>query len=207
MSRFRPAMSAPRRPMNATSAPSAAAHAATFAPEPPPCVVTLAGVSLPRASGSVACATVSVIKSPMTTMRAMVVITSSSSGYQGGGARNSVAGASLQVVGGLNLIRGLPTVSSLARCWPLPDGGSYRIGNQVSLRAGRIGAGAAFSPTIRRHDGRTWYSRGGTADGPADPRFLAAAAGGHGRGQQAGGLGGRVGSFRPVTAGGAGACP
>src|SRR5580700_2853232 len=130
MSRFRPAMSAPRRPMNATSAPSAAAHAATLAPEPPPCVVTLAGVSLPRANGSVACATVSVIKSPMTTMRAMVVITSSSSGYQEGRARNSVAGASLQVVGGLNLIRGLPTVSSLAQCWPLPQAGSYRIGNQ-----------------------------------------------------------------------------
>src|ERR1700722_8194876 len=63
MSRFRPAMPAPRRPMNATSAPSADAHAATLAPEPPPCVVTLAGVSLPRASGSVAGATVSVIKS------------------------------------------------------------------------------------------------------------------------------------------------
>src|SRR3984957_5439441 len=122
-------MSAPRRPMNATSAPSAAAQAATLAPDPPPCVVTLAGVSLPRASGSVACATVSVIKSPMTTMRAMVVITSSSSGYQEGGARNSVAGASLQLIGGLTLIRGLPMVSSRARSWPLPRGGSYRIGN------------------------------------------------------------------------------
>src|ERR1700728_3194389 len=141
MSRFRPAMSATRRPMNATSAPSAAGHAATLAPEPPPCVVTLAGVSLPRASGSVAWATVSVIKSPMTTMRAMVVITSSSSGYQGGGARNSVAGASLQVVGGLNLIRGLPTVSSQARCWPLPQAGSYRIGNQPAR--GRPGARVA----------------------------------------------------------------
>src|SRR5262249_6605925 len=51
-------------------------QAATFAPEPPPCMVTVAGVSLPRASGSMAWATVSVIRSPMTTMRAIVVITS-----------------------------------------------------------------------------------------------------------------------------------
>jgi hypothetical protein len=90
MSRLRPAMSAPRRPTNATSAPSAASHAAVFAPEPPPWVVTLAGVSLPRASGSVACATVSVIKSPMTTMRAIVVITSSS-GSTGGLPRRPTA--------------------------------------------------------------------------------------------------------------------
>src|ERR1700722_1673415 len=80
MSRFRPAMSAPRRPMKATSAPSAPSQAATWAPEPPRCVVTFAGVSLPRARGSVAWATVSVIKSPMTTMRAIIVITSSSNG-------------------------------------------------------------------------------------------------------------------------------
>src|ERR1051326_8538660 len=90
MSRLRPAMSAPRRPTNATSAPSAASHAATFAPEPPPCMVTVAGVSLPRASGSVAWATVSVIKSPMTTMRA-IVVTTSSAGQSGG--EPPVAGA------------------------------------------------------------------------------------------------------------------
>src|ERR1700733_14923508 len=174
MSRFRPAMSAPRRPMNATSAPSAPSQAATLAPEPPPCVVTFAGVSLPRASGSVACATVSVIKSPMTTMRAMVVITSSSSGYQEGRARYSVAGASLQVVGGLNLIRGLPTVSSRARCWPLPEEGSYRIGNQAGClpgeaprpgrpakAAGRLSAGPGSQP------GRRFRLRSvGMVDGP-----------------------------------------
>jgi len=34
MSRFRPAMSAPRLPTNATSVPSTASHAAMFAPEP-----------------------------------------------------------------------------------------------------------------------------------------------------------------------------
>src|SRR5260370_14394703 len=84
MSRLRPGMSAPRRPMNATSAPSAASHAATFAPDPPPCMVTVAGVSLPRASGSIAWATVSVIRSPMTTMRAIVVITSLSQSPGGG---------------------------------------------------------------------------------------------------------------------------
>ncbi len=39
---------------NATSPPSAAIQAAMLAPEPPPCMVTLAGVSLPRASGSAA---------------------------------------------------------------------------------------------------------------------------------------------------------
>ena len=39
-------------------------------------MVTVAGVSLPRASGSIAWATVSVIRSPMTTMRAIVIITS-----------------------------------------------------------------------------------------------------------------------------------
>src|SRR3984957_17502094 len=199
MSRFRPAMSAPRRPMNATSAPSADAHAATLAPEPPPCVVTLAGVSLPRASGSVACATVSVIKSPMTTMRAMVVITSSSSGYQEGRARNSVAVASLQVVGGLNLIRGLPTVSSRARCWPLPQA----VVIALVIPGPEVPACATFSPTIRRHGGRTWYRWRGTANRPAGPRVLAAAARGHGRGQQAGGVGRRIGSFRPVAAGGA----
>src|SRR5689334_15299333 len=77
MSRLRPAMSAPRRPTNATSPPSAAIQAAMFAPEPPPCMVTFAGVSLPRASGSVARATASVIRSPMTTTRAILVITSS----------------------------------------------------------------------------------------------------------------------------------
>src|SRR6266496_1719418 len=77
MSRFRPAMSAPRRPTNATSPPSAAIQAAMLAPEPPPCMVTFAGVSLPRASGSVAWATASVIRSPMTTTRAILVITSS----------------------------------------------------------------------------------------------------------------------------------
>src|SRR5260370_6320444 len=77
MSRFRPAMSAPRRPTNATSPPSAAIQAAMLAPEPPPCIVTLAGVSLPRASGSVAWATASVIRSPMTTTRAILSITSS----------------------------------------------------------------------------------------------------------------------------------
>ena len=54
MSRFRPAMSAPRRPTNATSAPSTASQAAMFAPEPPPCMVTVAGVSLPLARGSAA---------------------------------------------------------------------------------------------------------------------------------------------------------
>ena len=54
MSRLRPAMSAPRRPTNATSAPSTASQAAMFAPEPPPCMVTVAGVSLPLASGSAA---------------------------------------------------------------------------------------------------------------------------------------------------------
>src|SRR3984957_13556398 len=166
MSRFRPAMSAPRRPMHAPQAPSADAHAATLAPEPPPGVVTLAGVSLPRASGSVACATVSVIKSPMTTMRAMVVITSSSSGYQEGRARNSVAVASLQVVGGLNLIRGLPTVSSLARCWPLPravvialvipDGPGSQLARRFRLRSvsmvdgpGTAGAGLRMARQAR----------------------------------------------------------
>jgi hypothetical protein len=40
-------------------------------------MVTFAGVSLPRASGSVARATASVIRSPMTTTRAILVITSS----------------------------------------------------------------------------------------------------------------------------------
>src|ERR1700733_1015332 len=72
MSRLRPAMSAPRRPTKATSPPSAAIQAATLAPEPPPCMVTLAGVSLPRASASRAWATVSVIRSPMTTTRAIL---------------------------------------------------------------------------------------------------------------------------------------
>jgi len=76
MSRFRPAMSAPRRPTKATSPPSAAIQAAMLAPDPPPCIVTLAGVSLPRASGSIAWATVSVIRSPMTTTRAIAVLTS-----------------------------------------------------------------------------------------------------------------------------------
>ena len=76
MSRLRPAMSAPRRPTKATSPPSAAIQAAMLAPEPPPCMVTAAGVSLPRASGSIAWATVSVIRSPMTTTRAILVITS-----------------------------------------------------------------------------------------------------------------------------------
>src|SRR6516225_9457017 len=69
MSRLRPAMSAPRRPTNATSAPSTASQAAMFAPDPPPCMLTVAGVSLLLASGSIACATVSVMRSPMTTTR------------------------------------------------------------------------------------------------------------------------------------------
>src|ERR1700748_220737 len=72
MSRLRPAMSAPRRPTNATSAPSTASHAAMLAPEPPPCIVTVAGVSLPFARGSAAWATVSVIRSPTTTTRVMI---------------------------------------------------------------------------------------------------------------------------------------
>src|ERR1700722_6701408 len=72
MSRLRPAMSAPRRPTKATSPPSAAIQAATLSPEPPPCMVTLAGVPLPRASASRAWATVSVIRSPMTTTRAIL---------------------------------------------------------------------------------------------------------------------------------------
>src|SRR5580698_449477 len=80
MSRLRPAMSAPRRPTNATSPPSAAIQAAMLAPDPPPCMVTLAWVSLPRASGSLAWATASVIRSPMTTTRAILVITPSLSG-------------------------------------------------------------------------------------------------------------------------------
>src|SRR5215469_2664662 len=75
MSRLRPAMSAPRRPTKATSAPSTASQAAMFAPEPPPCIVTVAGVSLPLASGAVACATVSVMRSPTTTTRVNVVTT------------------------------------------------------------------------------------------------------------------------------------
>ena len=40
---------------------------ATFAPDPPPCIVTLAGVSPPFASGNAARATASVIRSPTTT--------------------------------------------------------------------------------------------------------------------------------------------
>src|SRR6478672_8102644 len=93
MSRLRPAMSAPRRPTNATSPPSAAIQAAMFAPEPPPCMVTFAGVSLPRASGSVARATASVIRSPMTTTRAILVITSSPGrrSYYRSGQRASLA--------------------------------------------------------------------------------------------------------------------
>src|SRR5215467_14687306 len=69
MSLLRPAMSAPRRPTNATSAPSTASHAAMFAPDPPPCMVTVAGVSLLLARGNIAWATVSVMRSPMTTTR------------------------------------------------------------------------------------------------------------------------------------------
>ena len=55
---------------------SAAIQAAMLAAEPPPCMVTEAGVSLPRASASLAWATVSVIRSPMTTTRAIAVLTS-----------------------------------------------------------------------------------------------------------------------------------
>ena len=51
MSRFRPAMSEPRRPTKATSTPSTASQEATLAPDPPPCIVTAAGVSLPLARG------------------------------------------------------------------------------------------------------------------------------------------------------------
>src|SRR3984957_5883234 len=213
MSRFRPAMSAPRRPMHAPQAPSADAHAATLAPEPPPGVVTLAGVSLPRASGSVACATVSVIKSPMTTMRAMVVITSSSSGYQEGRARNSVAVASLQVVGGLNLIRGLPTVSSLARCWPLPravvialvipDGPGSQLARRFRLRSvsmvdgpGTAGAGLRMARQARgvsqqRVAGMAGGSRpGGSAveSGHSDPSLRVALALGQAPALSVGGL-------------------
>src|SRR6266700_4372352 len=69
MSLLRHAISAPGRATKATSAPSTASHAAMFAPEPPPCMVTVAGVSLLLASGNIAWATVSVIRSPMTTTR------------------------------------------------------------------------------------------------------------------------------------------
>src|SRR5215467_4234254 len=73
MSLLRPAMSAPRRPTKATSVPSIASQAAILAPDPPPCIVTVAGVSLLFAKGSLAWATVSVMRSPMTTTRANAV--------------------------------------------------------------------------------------------------------------------------------------
>src|SRR5919108_3012837 len=75
MSRLRPAMSAPRRPTNADSTPATASQEATFAPEPPPCIVTVAGVSPPLDSGNAARATASVIKSPITTTRVIDVTT------------------------------------------------------------------------------------------------------------------------------------
>src|SRR4051794_16724121 len=72
MSRLRPVMSAPRRPMKATSEPSTASQLAMLAPEPPPCMVTTAGVSLALARGNLARATASVMRSPTTTTRVMM---------------------------------------------------------------------------------------------------------------------------------------
>src|SRR5260370_22724868 len=94
MSLLRPAMSAPRLPTNATSAPSTAIQAAMLAPEPPPCMVTVAGVSLPLTSGNAAWATASVMRSPTTTTR--VIVTTSSRArtaiLSGGGSGGPPAG-------------------------------------------------------------------------------------------------------------------
>src|SRR5260370_35891957 len=87
-------MSAPRLPTNATSAPSTAIQAAMFAPEPPPCMVTVAGVSLPLTSGNAAWATACGMMSPTTPTR--VIVTHSSRArtaiLSGGGSGGPPAG-------------------------------------------------------------------------------------------------------------------
>src|SRR6266702_3564017 len=94
MSLFRPAISAPRLPTNATSAPSTAIHDAMLAPEPPPCMVTVAAVSLPLTKGNAARATASVMRSPTTTTRVIVVTTSSRARTANGPAGPRASGSS-----------------------------------------------------------------------------------------------------------------
>src|SRR6266571_3994572 len=94
MSLFRPAISAPRLPTNATSAPSTAIQDAMLAPEPPPCMVTVAAVSLPLTKGNAARATASVMRSPTTTTRVIVVTTSSRARTANGPAGPRASGSS-----------------------------------------------------------------------------------------------------------------